>query len=204
MVSGLHGLLAHGWVYDFFQALLGGARTRRWLQREFFQARPGERVLDVGCGTADVLSVLPDVDYVGFDVSTRYIERAQARWGTRARFFPQALDRGALRSLGQFDLILATGLLHHLDDQEVSTLFETLHPALATRGRIVTVDGCYVDGQNPVARFIIGQDRGDYVRTPQAYEALARTSLGELRGWVIHRRWVPYTYWIMRGGKRSP
>ncbi len=193
-------LLSRGWAYDLIQWAMGGARTRRWIQREFIRARAGERVLDVGCGTADVLSVLPAVDYVGFDISRSYVDRARARWGSRGRFHAQSLDRQTLESLGTFDVVLATGVLHHLTDDEASALFGMLAPALRPSGRIVTVDGCYVDGQNPIARSLIKHDRGKYVRTPDAYVALAKRSALNVRGWLIHRKWIPYTYWIMRVG----
>jgi SAM-dependent methyltransferase len=194
-------LLSQGWAYDLLQYVLGGARTRRWIQQEFIRARAGERVLDVGCGTADVLSVLPDVEYIGFDISEAYVARARARWGARGRFVAQPLDRGTLRSLGQFDVVLATGLLHHLTDEEATTLFDMLTPALTPAGRIITVDGCYVDRQNPIARTLIKNDRGKYVRTPEAYVALAKSAAFDVRGWLSHRRWLPYTYWIMRISK---
>ena len=194
-------LLSQGWAYDLLQYVLGGARTRRWIQQEFIRARRGERVLDVGCGTADVLSVLPDVEYIGFDISEAYVARAQARWGSRGRFFAQHLDGETLRSLGTFDVVLATGVLHHLTDHEATTLFDLLAPALTPGGRIVTVDGCYVDRQNPIARSLIKNDRGQYVRTPEAYVALATSSGLDVRGWLIHRAWIPYTYWIMRISK---
>ena len=198
--SGVRAALTHGWAYDFTQRLLGGARTRRWIQREYIRARPGERVLDVGCGTGDILSVLPDVDYVGFDVNERYIARAKARWGLRGQFFARHIDRNAIESLGTFDLILATGLLHHLEDDEANALFETLAGALRLNARMITVDGCYVERQNPIARFIINRDLGKNVRTPEGYARLARRSLTDVHGWIIHRAWIPYTYWIMRAG----
>jgi SAM-dependent methyltransferase len=158
-------------------------------------------VLDVGCGTADILSALPDVDYVGFDINESYITRARACWGPRGQFFARRIDRDAIESLGTFDLILATGVLHHLEDDEANALFQTLASALRPNARIITVDGCHVEGQNPIARFIINQDFGKNVRTPDGYATLARRSLADVRGWVIHRAWIPYTYWIMRAGK---
>src|SRR3954453_16788133 len=161
---------------------MGSSRNRRWLQREFIQAMPGERVLDVGCGTADILTVLPDVDYVGFEISERYIARARARWPRRGQFHAQYLDRAPVKSLGTFDLILATGLVHHLEGDEVYSLFETLAEGLRPNARIIPVDGCHVDGQNPVARFIIDHDRGRNVRTPDAYVALAQKSNADVRG----------------------
>ena len=169
---GLKAILSRGWAYDLTQSVLCGSRTGRWMQREFIQAMPGERVLDVGCGTAAILSVLPDVDYVGCDISEPYIARAKARWGTSGRFHVQHFNRATLESYGKFDLILATGLLHHLDDDQVRMLFEALPAGLNPKGRIVTADCCYVERQNLIARFIINQDRGRNVRTPQQYAAL--------------------------------
>jgi SAM-dependent methyltransferase len=196
--SGIRAVLEWGWVYDLAQWVMGSSRNRRWMQHEFIQAMPGERLLDVGCGTADILSVLPNVDYVGFDISEPYIERARARWPGRGQFHAKRLDAAALESLGTFDVVLATGVLHHLDDSEVVALFEMLAGSLRPNARVVTVDGCHVEGQNRLARFIIDRDRGRNVRTPESYATLARTAFPNVHGWLIHRAWPPYTYWIMR------
>lgn len=192
--------MSHPVVYDFAQSVMGADRNRRWMQQVYFRARSGDRVLDVGCGTSDILSVLPDVDYFGFDVSQPYIERARDRWGNRGHFYAAMLDADALSGLGEFDLILATGLLHHLDDNEVRHLFQILVPALKPGARIVTVDGTFVPGQNRLARWIISKDRGQNVRTPEAYTKLARESYSEVKGHLIHRSWFPYTYWVMEIG----
>jgi SAM-dependent methyltransferase len=200
ITKGIRAVLSHPTVYDFAQTLMGASRNRRWMQDAFFKARTGDRVLDVGCGTADILSVLPDVDYVGYDVSGPYIEKARRRWGARGRFHAALLDADALGGLGEFDLVLATGLLHHLDDDEVENLFRTLSLGLKPGGRIVTVDGTFTAGQSPVARWIISKDRGQNVRAPEAYAQLARGSFSDVRGHLLHRNWFPYTYWIMEIG----
>ena len=197
ITSGIRRVLSHPAMYDFAQTLMGASRNRRWMQDTFFKARAGERVLDVGCGTADILHVLPKVEYTGFDISEPYIEKARQRWNDRGQFHARLLDTAAIRDLGQFDLILATGLLHHLDDSEAAGLFQTLAQGLKPGGRIVTVDGTFVEGQNPIAKWIISKDRGQNVRTPEAYQSLARASFMEINGHLIHRTWFPYTYWIM-------
>ncbi|WP_064806821.1 MULTISPECIES: class I SAM-dependent methyltransferase [unclassified Rhizobium] len=200
ITSGIHSILSVPAIYDLAQTIMGASRNRNWMQREFIRARPGERVLDVGCGTADILSVMPEIDYVGFDISEPYIAKAKARWGKRGEFHAEFLDSARIEHFGKFDLILATGLLHHLDDHEVDSLFETLAKGLKPGGRIITVDGTYVQGQNPVARFVISQDRGRSVRRPEAYTALAKSHFGNVEGWLEPRTWIPYTYWIMRIG----
>ncbi|MEZ0168401.1 class I SAM-dependent methyltransferase [Microvirga sp. TS319] len=196
--SGVRSVLSHPLVYDIAQFLMGASRNRRWMQRTFIQAKPNERVLDVGCGTADILSVLPEVQYVGFDISEPYIKHAQQRWRNRGQFFAQYLSKASLNSHEPFDLILATGLLHHLDDSEVHDLLDNLATHLKPNGRIITVDGCFTDGQNPIAKFVIQQDRGKSVRSPEAYAVLARKSFASVEGWLCERAWIPYTYWIMR------
>lgn len=198
--SGVRALLSIPAVYDFAQTLMGARANRIWLQEEFIQAQSGDRVLDVGCGTADILSVMPDVDYTGFDISKSYIGKAQKRWGDRGRFYAQLLDGEAVKDLEKFDLILATGLLHHLDDDEVHGLFETLSKGIKPNGRIVTVDGTFAEGQNAVARFIVQQDRGKSIRSPQGYEDLARRHFSSVKGHLVERNWIPYTYWIMQIG----
>lgn len=196
--SGIRAILSHPAVYDFAQTMMGAKRNRIWMQREFIKARPGESVLDVGCGTADILSVMPDVHYVGFDISSPYIEKARKRWGGRGQFRDQLLDKRALAGQGKFDLILATGLLHHMDDAEVDELFDALASGLKPGGRIVTVDGAFVAGQNPLARFVINQDRGKSIRSPEEYTKLAKQHFTDVTGWLEERTWIPYTYWIMQ------
>jgi SAM-dependent methyltransferase len=198
--SGIRALLSIPAVYDFAQTVMGARANRIWLQQEFIRAQPGDRVLDVGCGTADILSVMPRVDYTGFDISKSYIGKARKRWGELGQFHAQLLNDEIIQGLDKFDLILATGLLHHLDDDEVHNLFEALGKGLKPTGRIVTVDGTFVDGQNPIARFIVKQDRGKSIRTPEGYADLARSHFSSVTGHLVERPWIPYTYWIMQIG----
>ena len=74
-------------------------------------------ILDVGCGPADILAYLPNVDYWGFDISEAYIERAGNAFGTRGHFNCKQLQVDDLDELPKFDVVLAIGLLHHIDDQ---------------------------------------------------------------------------------------
>jgi SAM-dependent methyltransferase len=173
--SGLRRLLAGPALYNLFQILLGARAARlRWV-RECLRPQPGARILDIGCGTAELLALLPaDVDYTGFDMSAAYIEAARRRYGGRGRFTCQTVE--AFTSAGEtsgYDLAIAFGVLHHLDDGECRKLFQDARSALKPSGRLVTFDGAFLPGQSPVARYLAARDRGRNVRVPEAYAALA-------------------------------
>lgn len=198
ITHGLRAIFSSPRVYDLFQDLMGASRVRRELVHEFIRPEPGMRLLDIGCGTADLLAYLPDkVGYWGFDISARYIEAAQQRFGDRGRFHCGLLDAQALRHLPRFDLVVSTGVLHHLDDPQAAQLFALARLALTEQGRVVTLDPCIAPGQHRLARFLIDRDRGQNVRTAAQYQALARTQFRKAEGQVRHRRWIPYTHWIM-------
>ena len=172
---GLRAVLAQPRVYDAFQRALGATNVERvFVDRLLRGAPPRPRVLDIGCGPGDVLEAMPAVDYVGFDVSERYIASARERFGARGRFFVGDVTRVDMHELGPFDCIAAKGVLHHLDDEEASHLLRAAAAALAPGGRLATLDGCFSDGQGRVSRFVVGRDRGQNIRTSAGYAALAR------------------------------
>lgn len=196
--SGLRAALSRPWVYDALQNLMGGRRARAEYAHEFIRAVSGSRVLDLGCGTAQILGFLPDgVDYWGYDVSADYIKAATARFGARGHFICGMPDEGALANLAPFDLALATGVLHHLDDEEARRLLRRARGALRKGGRFVSIDPVFAPGQHPLARFLIAGDRGRHVRDAASYLALGRGEFGTAEGRIRHRAWIPYTHWIM-------
>src|SRR5690606_117315 len=173
--TGLLGLLSHPLIYDTFQSLLGGAAARRRIADEYIGARSGDRVVDIGCGTGNMLSVLPaGVRYHGYDLSTAYIKAARRKHGASPNWSFHCADVTVLedRELPTFDIAIAFGLLHHLDDAQATALLQSLHRYLPPGGRVVTMDNAFVDGQQPVARELIRHDRGCNVRSPDGYLAL--------------------------------
>src|SRR5438874_1997292 len=101
------------------QRALGSRGVYREFLSRHVRACDGDRVLDVGCGPGDIFSMMPAVEYVGLDVSERYIAAAERRYGDRARFAClDCLDASTaqLEELGHFDIVMAVGLMHHFDD----------------------------------------------------------------------------------------
>lgn len=58
---------------------LGAEKAITRVVHEVLQPKAGMKILDVGCGPANVLSYLPAVDYTGIDLNEKHI--AYARQG---------------------------------------------------------------------------------------------------------------------------
>ncbi|NWF39431.1 class I SAM-dependent methyltransferase [Mariprofundus sp. NF] len=203
ITSGIRSILSHPAIYNFTQNFLGVRKARRLLVRDFFPKDKGLRILDIGCGTAEILEFLPeDIHYVGFDASPEYIEQARSRFGHRGKFFADLVNSAHLDHLGKFDVVLAFGVLHHLDDPEASTLFDIAAQALDQDGQVITVDPCFAPGQSSIAHWLIAHDRGQDVRDEKGYTELASAHFGDISSTLRHDLLrVPYTYQIMVSAK---
>jgi SAM-dependent methyltransferase len=183
---GVRAVLAHPVIYNLFQSMVGANRMQQEIVHTYLRPWTGAQVLDIGCGTATVLDHMSDVTYVGLDLSKNYIDIAQACYGDRATFYACDAAQLVTRVDMSFDLILACGLLHHLDDDQAKVLLADARKLMASHGRLVTVDGSWVHGQSPIAKFLLSRDRGRNIRSPEAYGALARQSFGHVKIDIRH------------------
>jgi SAM-dependent methyltransferase len=200
----MKSLLEKPALYEMFSRVVGAQGSRETFVKTYVRPREGDRILDVGCGPADILDHLPGVDYFGFDISPSYIDSATARYGERGRFFCERVSeaRAFLENEGRFDIVLAIGILHHLERQEALDLFALAKRALKPGGRLVTLDPCYAPGQSPIARYLASRDRGRFVRTEAQYRELAAVEFPGVASTVRHDLLrMPYTHIILECAK---
>jgi SAM-dependent methyltransferase len=180
------------------QRALGSRGVYREFLSSHVRAGDGDRVLDVGCGPGDIYSMMPAVDYVGLDVSERYIAAAGRRYGDRARFVClDCLDAptAELDELGRFDIVMAIGLMHHFDDAQASEVFALAGRMLKSDGRLAILEPAIMEGQSRITRWIVSHDRGDDIRPPDRYRELAERSFGTVSIRVYDKlARVPYTH----------
>lgn len=166
-------VLVFPFLFKLLMGLVGVNNARRVFVKEYVKPKYGDRLLDVGCGPCDILEHLPDIEYVGIDMSQRYIDRAKKQFGYRGTFICQELSSVMLDELGKFDTVVAFGVLHHLNDDEVLKLLEHVHSALKPGGKLFTYDGVNEEDKSLIARFILSKDRGHYIRTAKDQYNLA-------------------------------
>lgn len=207
-LTGLRSVLSMPWAYRTAQNLIGATAFRRTLVEDVLRVGPGERIIDIGCGTADILDDLvsvTDVDYVGFDHSAKYIEDARKRFGDRGRFVASAAadfdtgrdGDGNTSGVSDRTLAIMVGVLHHLDDDEVCGALQLARRALGPCGRFVSIDPTFADGQHRLARFLASRDRGQHVRTPEQIMELVTPVFPDAAPAVRHDLLrVPYSHVI--------
>jgi SAM-dependent methyltransferase len=199
ITSGLRATLSHPILYDFLQNALGAQSSRRKIVRDHFRPKKDQSLLDIGCGTGEIAPHLPPgVAYRGIDLSPSYIASARQRYGHLGHFEVADASEPLPFSTQKFDLVTCIGLMHHLDDDESVALFNSVRRLLQPRGRLVTVDPTFVDGQHLIAREIAKRDRGRNVRRPEGYEALARRVFDDVTVVVRHDLLrIPYTHCVL-------
>lgn len=196
--TGVRAILSFSWAYDLFQNALGARNSRRRIVDEIIKPSPNQRLLDIGCGTAAILEFLPNLQYVGIDLSPTYINSARNRHGSRGEFHVGRADELELFNGVRFDIALAVGLLHHLDDDEVRQLLFVAYELLVPFGRLITIDPTYAADQHPLARWLVKADRGLNVRTEAELVALTRVRFDKVKTTVRHDLLrIPYTHLIM-------
>lgn len=196
--KGAYALLQSASVYSWFQSAVAPARYHRFILEQM-NTKIGDRVFDIGCGPGDILETLPQVEYLGIDYSQEYIDAAQTNYGDRARFVCAGVDDAELGDeAGTFDIAAAKGVVHHLDDKLATDLFRVAREALKPGGRLMTIDPCFADGQSWFSKQVVSRDRGEFVRTLDAYRDLAAPFFSEVKTTVRHDLLrIPYTHLCM-------
>ncbi|MFI5626806.1 class I SAM-dependent methyltransferase [Nocardioides sp. NPDC051685] len=136
------------WLLPLYDLFTRFARVRKLHERtvELAGIQPGQSVLDVGCGTANlsfaVLRAVPEAVVTGHDPDAgalRIAARKAGRRGVRLSLVQGYADR-LLPKDGSVDHIVSSLALHHVDDAGREGFGREAYRVLEPGGRVTIVD----------------------------------------------------------------
>ena len=146
-------------LYDPFTRLLGAPAAHRLLADQA-DLRSGQRVLEIGCGTGNLLLLVkrrhPDATVVGLDPDPKALARAR-RKAKRAGLSVR-LDRGFADELpypdGSVDRVLSAFMFHHLEPGDRRSALREVRRVLAPGGSLHLLDlgGGAAPSHRPLSR----------------------------------------------------
>jgi SAM-dependent methyltransferase len=132
-------------LYDPLQRLAGvGGLHDDLIDRA--ELRPGHRVLDIGCGTGNLLIALgrrhPDVRLAGLDPDPAALRRARrkAARGRVAGSFEVGFAQQLPQPDSSVDRVFSTLMFHHLDADGQAELLAEIRRVLRPDGRLLFAD----------------------------------------------------------------
>jgi ubiquinone/menaquinone biosynthesis C-methylase UbiE len=144
------GLVLHrAAAYDFFVWLMSGGRESVFRDRilRLARLRPGEAVLDVGCGTGTLAiaakrQVGAAGTVCGIDASPEMLARAarKSRRAGMAVAFTEAPAQALPFPDATFDAVMTTVMLHHLPRPARAECAREIRRVLKPGGRVLVVD----------------------------------------------------------------
>lgn len=132
-------------LYDPIVKLLGGDKARMVLL-DHAALQPGYRVLDIGCGTGTLATLIkrihPDVEVVGIDPDPKALARAR-RKATKAAVsiqFDQGFGDDLPYAEASFDRVLSSFMFHHLPPDEKGKTLRAVRRVLKPGGGFHMLD----------------------------------------------------------------
>lgn len=179
--------------YDLYCPAVGLGRGFRAQTLRHAAIRPGERILDVGCGTGVLTRMALDIagtggSAVGIDPASKMIRVARetaAQGNSRAEFKVAAIE-GLPFADASFDVVLSSLMLHHLPPDTKRQGLAEVYRVLKPGGRFVIAD--FAPPTNPLWWLVLWP----FLMMPSV--------LDNLRGRVpAHLRQAGFTQIEMRG-----
>lgn len=195
------GLVLHyGGSYDAFAAVFFGGRRRVVYRRLAILSgvRPGDRVLDVGCGAGYFTRIMAAAaapgSAVGLDASDSGIARARRVTPQPNCTFVGGIAEAVDAADGSYDVVVTSLMLHHLPEDVRPRAIAEMYRVLRPGGRLLLAD--FRPPSSRLGRRLVGAVTGPGMQhnAVDLLEPMAREvgfdeiAVGDVRPWMHYVR----------------
>ncbi len=192
--SSIYNLINNPLVYKIIQKVMSGTSLRANIVRNYIKKK-NVKILDIGCGPAEILENISDCEYYGYDIDSRSIKYARKKYVKKNyHFYNKKFDKNEIKKLPTFDYIIFFGILHHLEEKEIFTLLTLCKKKMKRDCKLLTEDPILVNDQNIFAKYLIKKDRGKNVRKKKEYLSILKKHFKNVQSKITHQTFVPYTW----------
>lgn len=189
-------------VYNVIQHILAwtGGKTIFKKLREYIDPKPGDKILDVGCGTGKYTKIFQNSDYIGIDINENYLDYARRRYS-----FGKFMNMDATKldfPDNNFKFVFSVSTFHHLSDAQIEQAAEEMKRVCSDNGAVYIVDNVFPRKINFIGYLLFKLDRGSYQRNYEAMEKLLSPHGFEAVDPKL-KRTFPYRYAIFEYQKKS-
>ena len=194
----IYNIISRPLPYMIIQKLSSGSSLRKNMVLKYIKKKNQFNILDIGCGPAEILDVLPKCNYYGYDVDKDSINYAKKKYLEKnINFYCKKFSIKDINKLPKFDYVLLFGIMHHLNDDECIKLFKLIKKVLKKKAKILVKDPVLDKRQNFIAKYFIENDRGNNVRYSYQYVKLIKTSFKKIKSSTTFQKFLPYTWHSM-------
>jgi SAM-dependent methyltransferase len=191
-------------LYNLFQLGVQKSGTKDFLNSEILKTDLVDKVLDFGSGIGHKSQLFQGKQYLGIEPLESCIRAAKRLYKDSNSKFLLG-DHTTLKSLpgGTFDLVFAIGVLHHIDNLVFSEFVKQAFRLLKPGARLMTFDPVLHQHQSKLSKWVVKQDRGNWVRTEKEYLAVINSSFTVDTDYRIYSKLlrIPYDHILINTTK---
>lgn len=157
-------------LYEIFQSVVDRRETQEIIRNEILKPDQITNVLDFGCGIGYHSELFKSAHYLGIEPLEACIAVANRRYASSRVEFELG-DHLSMKALpdNSFDLVIAIGVLHHIDNEIFGEFIQEAFRILTPGARFTSFDPVFHSEQSKISEWVVKQDRGGWVRTEADY-----------------------------------
>jgi ubiquinone/menaquinone biosynthesis C-methylase UbiE len=165
------------------------------LDRENEKLSAEEKILDIPCGTGEFCMLFPPNNYLGLDISEKYIKHAQKKY-KHTFISGDALKTGF--DDNYFDKILMLGFLHHLDESMVKSILKEAKRILKPDGVLLLIEDTPVSAAwNIIGKVLQRYDVGSNIRPASTYKSALEEDFGIRQLYNVKSGFWEYSVFVL-------